>query len=120
VTNDYCARYSLPAMNTETNMTEPDAVNWMWKTWANILRLRQDGKPVCGMTWYSLTDQIDWDTALREDNGRVHAVGLFDLERKIRPVGKAYRRLIEQWGFVPLLPAGPLTLAGDWKGGDGL
>lgn len=115
VTNDYCDRYNLPAMCTETNMVGEEAEKWLWKTWANIVRLRHDGRPICGMTWYSLTDQIDWDTALREDNGRVHPVGLFDLDRNIRPVGEAYRRLIEQWGFTPLLPNGPLTLVGNWE-----
>jgi beta-glucosidase len=40
---------------------------------------------------------VDWDTGLREDNGRVNALGLCDLDRKIRPVGHAYKKLIEQW-----------------------
>lgn len=114
VTRDYYARYNLPAMNTETNMAEPGARDWMWKTWANIQRLRHDGVPVCGMTWYSLTDQIDWDVALREVNNRPHKVGLFDLDRNIRPVGKDYKELIRQWSFEPLLPNGPLTLMGGW------
>lgn len=118
VTKDYYDRYNLPTMNTETNMTEPNAEAWMWRTWANIQRLRHDGVPVCGMTWYSLTDQIDWDVALREVNSRVHPVGLFDLDRKIRPVGRAYKRLIEQWNFEPLLPNGPLTLIGKWDVSD--
>ena len=26
-------------------------------------------------TWYSLQDQVDWDTALRENNGRVNPLG---------------------------------------------
>jgi len=29
------------------------------------------GVPILGFTWYSLTDQVDWDTALRENGGRV-------------------------------------------------
>src|SRR3712207_6993263 len=49
-----------------------EAVNWLWKEWANVLRVRNDGIPVLGFTWYSLTDQVDWDTALREQNGRVN------------------------------------------------
>ena len=61
------------------------------------MQLKRDGVPVIGFTWYSLTDQIDWDTALCEDNGHVNEVGLFDLDRKIRPVGTAYRRLISDW-----------------------
>lgn len=68
-----------------------------------MLRLKQDGVPIIGFTWYSLTDQVDWDTALRENNGRVNPLGLFDLDRKIRPVGEAYRRLVAQWrDMLPL------------------
>ena len=93
VTMDYYRRYNLPVMHTETNQYEPDAERWLWKTWANIQRLRHDGVPLCGMTWYSLTDQVDWDTALREDNGNVNALGLYDLDRNIRPVGRAYKNL---------------------------
>ena len=44
--------------------------DWLWKEWANVLRVRNDGVPIVGFTWYSLTDQVDWDTALREDNGQ--------------------------------------------------
>jgi hypothetical protein len=32
----------------------------------------------------------------------VNPLGLFDLDRKIRPVGHAYRTLIEQWR--PVIP----------------
>jgi hypothetical protein len=47
-----------------------------------------------------LTDQVDWDSALREDKGTVNPLGLFDLDRNIRPVGQAYRQLIEDWREV--------------------
>jgi beta-glucosidase/6-phospho-beta-glucosidase/beta-galactosidase len=118
VTRDYYERYHLPVMHTETNKAEPDAERWLWKTWANVQRLRRDGVPLVGMTWYSLTDQVDWDTALREANGRVNPLGLYDLERNIRPVGRAYRELVRQWGHTPLLPSGPLTLLGRWDAGE--
>jgi hypothetical protein len=55
---------------------------------------------VIGFTWYSLTDQVDWGSALREVKGEVDAVGLYDLDRRIRPVGRAYQKLIRQWGNV--------------------
>jgi beta-glucosidase/6-phospho-beta-glucosidase/beta-galactosidase len=84
-------------MHTETNNTEPDAVTWLYKQWANVHRLKQDGVPIVGFTWYSLQDQVDWDTGLRENNGTVDALGLCDLNRNIRPVGYAYKKLIEQW-----------------------
>ncbi|MFN7945139.1 MAG: family 1 glycosylhydrolase [Blastocatellia bacterium] len=112
VTRDYYNRYNLPVMHTETNNAEPDAERWLWKTWANIQKLRHDGVPLIGMTWYSLTDQVDWDTALREENNRVNPLGLYDLDRKVRPVGRAYKKLITQWQDTPLLPNGPLTLIG--------
>ena len=109
ITKQYFERYRLPVMHTETNLADADqAPVWLWKQWANLVRLKEDGVPIVGFTWYSLTDQVDWDTALREDNGRVNPLGLFDLERKIRPVGEAYRRLVQQWR--DLLPVGSLCL----------
>ncbi|MCU1273846.1 MAG: glycoside hydrolase family 1, partial [Bryobacterales bacterium] len=79
------------------------APRWLWKEWSNMVRLREDGVPILGFTWYSLTDQVDWDTALREDNGRVNPCGLYDLDRKIRPVGKAYKELVRKWrDILPL------------------
>jgi len=65
-----------------------------------VLRVRNDGVPIVGFTWYSLTDQVDWDTALREQNGCLNPVGLYDLDRKIRPVGRAYKQLIKDWAQV--------------------
>jgi beta-glucosidase/6-phospho-beta-glucosidase/beta-galactosidase len=104
ITQQYYERYLLPVMHTETNLVEgphgDEAVEWLWKQWANVLRVRNKGVPIVGFTWYSLTDQVDWDTALREDNGRVNALGLFDLDRKERAVGRAYRQLITDWSEV--------------------
>ena len=73
---------------------------WLKKEWAQIIRLRKDGVPIVGFTWYSLTDQVDWDSALREDAGRVNALGLYDLDRRVRPVGEAYRNLIDMWDDI--------------------
>lgn len=64
--------------------------------------------PIIGFTWYSLTDQVDWDSALREDAGHVNPVGLYDLDRKIRPVGEAYKQLIHNW--CRILPTGSFSL----------
>jgi beta-glucosidase/6-phospho-beta-glucosidase/beta-galactosidase len=104
ITQQYHDRYRLPVMHTETNLNQgpggDEAVNWLHKEWANVLRVRNDGVPIIGFTWYSLTDQVDWDTALRENNGNVNPLGLFDLDRNIRPVGAAYRDLIQSWRAV--------------------
>jgi len=98
ITRQYFRRYSLPVMHTETNgLGGHDAVKWLYKEWANVHRLKKDGVPIVGFTWYSLQDQVDWDTGLREDNGRVNPLGLCNLDRKINPVGHAYKKLIGQW-----------------------
>jgi beta-glucosidase len=112
ITRQYYQRYRLPVMHTETNISQgprgDEAVQWLWKEWANVLRLRNDGVPIIGFTWYSITDQVDWDSALREDRGTVNPVGLFDLDRNIRPVGETYRQVIENWRDV--LPTQSLCL----------
>jgi beta-glucosidase len=114
ITSQYYARYGLPIMHTETNIKEgpnkDEAVNWLWKEWANVVRVRNDGMPILGFTWYSLTDQVDWDSALRENNGHVNSVGLYDLDRNIRPVGKEYKQLIEDWREVLPTQSGCLVL----------
>jgi beta-glucosidase/6-phospho-beta-glucosidase/beta-galactosidase len=109
ITRQYYERYHLPVMHTETNIKDAArAPEWLKKEWVNLHRLKQDGVPIVGFTWYSLTDQIDWDTALREENGRVNECGLFDLDRRIRPVGEAYRTLIRQWREI--LPTESYTI----------
>jgi beta-glucosidase/6-phospho-beta-glucosidase/beta-galactosidase len=98
ITKQYFDRYRLPVMHTETNRkNDEEACAWLWKEWSNVLRLRRDGVPILGFTWFSLLDQTDWDTALREDNHRIDPLGLYDLNRKIRKVGEAYKTLIAQW-----------------------
>ncbi|WP_298197452.1 hypothetical protein [Novosphingobium sp.] len=66
------------------------------------------GMPIVGFTWYSLTDPIDWDSAPRLRKGNVNPLGLLELDRKIRKVGKEYRKLIAAWKDV--LPARTIRL----------
>ncbi|RYZ63502.1 MAG: glycoside hydrolase family 1 protein, partial [Proteobacteria bacterium] len=112
ITKQYYDRYGLPVMHTETNLNQgpngDEAVNWLHKEWANVLRVRNDGMPVIGFTWYSLTDQVDWDSALRSDAGNINPLGLYDLDRNIRPVGEAYKKIIQEWGAV--LPTNSICL----------
>jgi beta-glucosidase/6-phospho-beta-glucosidase/beta-galactosidase len=114
ITRQYHDRYGLPVMHTETNIVEgpkgDEAVYWLWKEWANVLRIRNAGIPVLGFTWYSLTDQVDWDSALREDKGNVNPLGLYDLDRNPRAVGKAYKKLISNWSHVLSTESACLTL----------
>lgn len=113
ITKQYYDRYHLPVMHTETNYMSNDmAPQWLRKEWSNLHHLKLEGVPILGFTWYSLTDQVDWDTALREDNGRVNPLGLFDLSRKIRPVGESYKTLIRQWRDI--LPTESFSLSVDY------
>lgn len=98
---EYAERYKLPLMLTETNVDEgpkgDEAVDWLQCQWAQVRSLVRVGVRVAGFTWYSLNDQIDWDLQLREQHGKVNPRGLVDLERRIRPVGHAYRDMIKAW-----------------------
>ena len=98
LTRQYYRRYHLPIMLTETNESvEDSARHWLDRQWANVLRLRDEGYPIIGFTWYSLTDQIDWDIGLRELRGKVNSFGLYDLNRKRRPAGEEYQRIVRDW-----------------------
>jgi beta-glucosidase/6-phospho-beta-glucosidase/beta-galactosidase len=109
ITHDYYQRYKKPVMHTETNVFEAElAPTWLWKQWVNILRIRKEGVPVLGFTWYSLIDQLDWDTGLAEKNGTVNACGLFDLDRKPRAVAESYKMLLQEYGQITVVPHGEL------------
>jgi beta-glucosidase/6-phospho-beta-glucosidase/beta-galactosidase len=102
IANQYWERYHRPMMHTETNkMDSEGAPRWLWRQWHNVQLLAQAGVPLVGFTWYSLTDQIDWNIALSEALGIVYPVGLFDLNREARTVGLAYMHLIDLYRDQP-------------------
>ena len=109
ITSEYYHRYRKPVMHTETNTLDPnDAPNWLWKQWINILRMRKDGVPVLGFTWYSLIDQIDWNIGLERKEGTVNGCGLYNLNREPNPVAHDYRMLLEEFGQITIVPHGEL------------
>lgn len=116
IVTQYYQRYRLPVMHTETSapeeLTSGEAVHWLWKEWANAVRVRNNGVPLVGFTWFPLIDQVDWTEIGRQPRqgpvGQIHPVGLYDLDRKRRPVGDAYRQLIRDWRL--LLPAQSICL----------
>ena len=109
ITHDYYTRYKKPVMHTETNVFDADeAPKWLWKQWINVLRMREEGIPVLGFTWYSLIDQIDWDLELAEKKGHVNECGLYDLDRRPRAVAGAYRQLLEEYGQITIVPHGEI------------
>jgi hypothetical protein len=80
------------------------ATGWLTELWAIRRRWL-----VAGFCWYSLTDQVDWDTCLREANGTVNSLGLVDLERVRRPVSFLYEDLARRSAAI----AAPAALPGD-------
>ena len=102
IASQYWDRYRRPLMHTETNRSDAgDAPRWLWRQWHNVQLLRSAGVPIVGFTWYSVTDQIDWDRAIEEPLGVVNPVGLFDLNRDPRAVGLSYKHLIDMHRCKP-------------------
>ncbi len=100
ITRQYYERYRRPVMHTETNNIgtgAKDGPRWLWKQFLNMRLMYAEGIPVLGFTWYSLIDQIDWDVALADERNMVNPIGLYDLDRKPRPVAAAYRRIIHEF-----------------------
>lgn len=102
IASQYWERYRRPMMHAETNRLDArDAPRWLWRQWHNVQLLRKSGVPLVGFTWYSLADQVDWRVALSAALGGVDPVGLVDLNRDLRPVGLAYKYLIETYRDQP-------------------
>ena len=106
----YHAHLGLPFMLSETNYEGPDAPHWLAETWNAALGLRLEGLPIRGFCWYGFIDHVDWDTCLREPNGRQNPCGLVGLDRVPHEVGRRYEGLAKAalaGTFQPL----PATLA---------
>jgi beta-glucosidase len=90
--HQYHERLRTPIMHTETNMEGRRATAWLESQWTDVLRLRADGLPIRGFTWYGLVNHVDWDSTLTRDDGRENRCGLVTLAR--RP-NATYRRFAE-------------------------
>lgn len=79
---DYWERYRLPLMITETSACGNDhaKIEWLEQMTADIRKLREEGIPVIGFTWWPLVDHLDWDGAMLHQIGHIHPVGIFQLE----------------------------------------
>lgn len=104
IAQEYFERYRKPIMLTETNNLGADGgPEWLWRVWNNMELARRKGIPIVGYTWFSLTDQVDWDIQLREIRGKVNANGLYTLDRTPRPAASAFRDLCHRYGNLPLV-----------------
>jgi beta-glucosidase/6-phospho-beta-glucosidase/beta-galactosidase/glycosyltransferase involved in cell wall biosynthesis len=81
---EYWNRYGIPMMVTETSIdgTTLHREMWLEQTVADCKRLREEGIPLVGYTWWPFFDNIDWDGALLHHIGKIHGVGLYNLKRQ--------------------------------------
>ncbi|MGZ4973856.1 MAG: family 1 glycosylhydrolase, partial [Limisphaerales bacterium] len=81
---DYWERYHIPLMLTETSFygDECERLQWLDQTVCDVQRLRSEGIPMIGYTWWPLVDHIDWDGAMLHQIGRIHNVGIYRLQRE--------------------------------------
>jgi beta-glucosidase/6-phospho-beta-glucosidase/beta-galactosidase/glycosyltransferase involved in cell wall biosynthesis len=85
VSQAYYNRYNIPLMLTETSI-DGKPINreiWFDRTVDEIRQLREDGIPMLGFIWWPLLDQLDWDGAMTHRIGKIHEVGLFNLQRQL-------------------------------------
>lgn len=102
---DYWNKYHIPLMVTETSLGghDGDKIAWLERSVADVRRLRAEGFPIIGYTWWPVIDHLDWDGALLHQTGHIHPVGIYRLERRTGgrleriPTGlrDAYRALIQ-------------------------
>ena len=112
---DYWSKYHIPLMVTETSAGGSDAekIAWLERSVNDVRRLRAEGFPMIGYTWWPAIDHLDWDGAMLHQTGHIHPVGMYRLERRPNgtlerlPTGlrDAYRRLIQEGDAA----AGPLV-----------
>jgi beta-glucosidase len=89
----YHQRLGRPLMHTETNMDGEQAVDWLESQWHAVERLRSDGIPVRGFTWYGLVNHVDWNSSLTRSANHEDECGLVTLDRRPKPVYSLFRSL---------------------------
>ena len=89
-------RYDVPFWVAETSnlsLDVQDQIPWLLSLTDGLRTLRDEGLPIRGLCWYSRGDQFDWQTNLVDPKGAVTEVGLFDVDRRARPVATTFAQL---------------------------
>jgi len=94
----YYERYRVPVMITETSAVGSDEIRerWLESSVSMIKKLRGEGVPVIGYTWFPLFTMIDWRYRFSQEpvENFYLELGLYNLNRKA--VG-------ERWIATPLV-----------------
>jgi beta-glucosidase len=101
LTKEYWDRYGLSLLHTEINAWPEFAGSICLLTYDALSRLRKEGYPVLGMTWYGDEYQVGWHVGLAGPQGYEETpVGLFYKGQK-QDVGDLFKDII-QAGFAPI------------------
>lgn len=100
----YHQRHRLPLFHAGTMQRSRFATSWLKEQWNEVMALRSAGVPVLGFTWESLVDQVDTQDGPRAERLEPNPVGLYDLDRRERPAGHAYRELVQRWSRILDVP----------------
>lgn len=108
----YAERYGAPVMVTETCVTGgvADRIEWLATSVAEVDRLRNEGLPVVGYTWWPLFDMYEWTyrqaTGVRGEH--LLPMGLYELveagdglRRRRTPVADAFAAEARRHREVP-------------------
>ncbi len=98
-------RYGLPVMVTETSATGShlERALWMRETLDAVRRVRGEGVPVLGYTWFPLFTMIEWKYRWSRKGLERHLLhlGLFDvqprdgrMDREVTPLVEGYRQFM--------------------------
>lgn len=90
-------RYAMPTLAEASCTASERAADWLDDRWRELTTLRTAELPVMGFSWYPLTDRIDWRPSLDAAAREPQPVGLYDIRRRIRPVGERYHAIAREW-----------------------
>ncbi len=98
LTKEYYRRYKLPLIHTEINAWPDFAGSMCLLTFDALLKLRKEGYPILGMTWYGDEYQVGWHHGLVGPKGFEETpVGLY-YKGQQQPVAQIFQGLA-QHGF---------------------
>lgn len=100
---EWYERYDREFWVSETSnlgLTVDEGPAWLTELTESLYSMRGEGLPVRGVCWYSRGDQYDWDSALTLPLGKVTEVGLFDADRRARPVSLVMADLARRHPFI--------------------
>ena len=89
-------RYGMPLAYGASYEKPERAEGWLQEQWRDLVSLRAQGVPVLGFTWHSLVDRTEWRGASLAPAAEAHSIGLLDLAREPRPVGRAFAALVRE------------------------